>query len=167
MLWQAASPHRKKLASCASCWTNMKEAGDDHFDELVLPQRDAVFRMDSVAFPLAGNCARRLGRCGDGIVPSRIGALSAGRQHARVDATDSSGDICVLFATAFQRNGSREVIAARRGSLLYSEGQSCGEALGAAFHSYTLAGCASVAGRGLAAGRGLLQPSLCRWIFVA
>src|ERR1700686_597212 len=145
MLWQAASPRRKRLASCASCWTNMKEAGDDHFDELVLPQRDAVFGMGFFAFPLAGTCARRRGRGRDGIVPSRIGALSAGRQHARVDAADSSGDICVLFATGFQRNGSREVVAARRGSLVYSEGQNCGEWLGAAFHSYTLAGCASVA----------------------
>ena len=91
----------------------MKGAGDDHFDELVLSQRDAVFRMGSVAFSLAGNCARRRGRGRHGIVPSRIGALSAGRQYARVDAADSSGDIRVLFATAFQDNGNREVVAAR------------------------------------------------------
>src|SRR6202140_1484474 len=113
MLWQAASPRRKKLASCASCWTNMKEAGDDHFDELVLPQHDAVIGMGFVAFPLAGNSARRRGRGRHGSVPSRIGALSPGRQYARVDASDSSSDICVLFATAFQRNRSREVVAAR------------------------------------------------------
>src|ERR1700686_848162 len=151
MRWPGASPLRKKLASCAICWMNMKEAGNDHLDELVLPQRDAIFGMGSVAFSLAGNCARRCGRVGDGVVPSRVGALSAGRCCPRANGAGSIDDFLVLFAATFQCGRNHEVVAARRGSLVHSEGQNRGEWLGATFLSRAVAGCASVAGRGLAA----------------
>src|ERR1700724_2767285 len=98
MRWPGASPRRKRSANCAICSTNMKGAGDEHFDELASPQCNAVFGMGSVAFSLAGNCSCGRGCGGDGLVPSRVRALLGRGCCAGVDARGSACDRVLLFA---------------------------------------------------------------------
>src|SRR5579863_518762 len=114
---------RKRLRNCAICLMNLKGIGDDYRDdvhsELVFTERDAIFGLGLIAFPLAGNGARGSGRGCDGLVPSRLRALSGGSRGACTHAAGSAGHFLLLFptvqhATAFWCSRHREVVAARR-----------------------------------------------------
>ena len=115
-----------------------------------------------------GTALAALAAACDGLVPSRVGALSAGRCCAGADAAGSTGDFLFLFATAFRCGRHREVVAARRGSLVRQQrAERAASGSAQSFFPCPFAGCASVAGRGLASGRGFLQPSIRRRIFPA
>src|SRR5580700_9679387 len=120
----------------------MKGAGDEYFGELVLPKRHAIFGMGSVAFPLAGNCARRIGRGGDGIVPWRLVALSVRHRNAGVDAAGSDSDFFLLFAAAFCWGRNCQVVAERGLSVADSGEENLTESLGSTFFRRALARCA-------------------------
>src|SRR5579859_5566492 len=164
MPWRGASHRPKRLANCAVCWMITKGAGDEHDDELAFPWRDAIFGLGSTAFSLAGDCARG-SRCGcDGLVPSGVNALCAGRWCAGADAFSPVGNFLLRFAAAFPGARDREVFVARCRSLDNNDEHARGTQFGANFFAHVFAECPPLAGGGLAFWRGVLQPSFCRWI---
>src|ERR1700722_1303810 len=113
MRWPDASPLPKRLTNSVVCWMTMKGAGDEHSDEFCFSQCDAILRVGSVAFPLAGNRSRRTGRSCNGFVLSLLVALSDRRWCAGADAAGSAGNLLFLCAAAFCCSRNRKNIPAQ------------------------------------------------------
>src|ERR1700683_448723 len=167
MRWPGAPLPGKRLANFAACWRNMKGAGDDHRDECCFTDRDAIVGMGFVAFSLAGNGDRRCLRGCNGLVPSRGHALSVRRRRAGLDAAGSVGDFLLLLAATFYGAGNLPIVSPARSHWADGQEQNGGEGIGSTFPRPAIARRASLAGRGMAAGGGLLQSAFPRRIFIA